>query len=626
MVVCRAQTYPITQNLGSPNTLVKNPNYGAIQGGLVPFSFSDTTSANTSLTYGKNYNGFLIWTTSPPAMWYRSATLNKWVQLIPGADTSALSSWLTTGNLNVPTDINLNAIMGTLGGNGIKFTTNNTTRLILPAAGLTFNQVVGDTTLNKVLTYNTSTKDIGYGYWYGGSGATPTWQQTLTAGSTLSGANTITGGGVLTFEDQTSFNVKKSSVSRLQITAGSSSIRSASTEASLLLTGSTAILTGNVQSTVQSTGGDINVYADSITIHPPIGTLFIDTLNYSSNADDSMMVWRASTGLVGMRAVPSGGITVGTTTITSGTNTKILYNNSGVLGEYTISGSGNVAMTTSAALTTPTVATSIAPNSNDGAALGTTALQFSDLFLASGGVINWANGNTTLTQTSGALTLAGSFYSTGSVAAGTYLYGGDKYNTYAGYSGAVLGGISTHGVLDFIDNNNRIGEFYTDASNFNFFTDAGKGIVFYVNNSFTAPAMQFTSAGALRLGYLGAGALTADASGNITSVSDERLKDIQGYYGVGLNQVMKISPIVYKWNEKSGLDREHNYIGFSAQNIENNLGENAIGVNHDGYKSIQDRAIMAAMVNSIKDLKNLNDAQQKEINDLKKEVKKLKNP
>lgn len=52
-----------------------------------------------------------------------------------------------------------------------------------------------------------------------------------------------------------------------------------------------------------------------------------------------------------------GGLTVGTSTITSGTNTKVLYNNSGVLGEYTVSGSGNVALTTSPTFTTPALGT-----------------------------------------------------------------------------------------------------------------------------------------------------------------------------------------------------------------------------------------------------------------------------
>lgn len=46
-------------------------------------------------------------------------------------------------------------------------------------------------------------------------------------------------------------------------------------------------------------------------------------------------------------------LTVGSTTITSGTTTRVLYDNAGVLGEYTVSGSGNVAMTTSPVFTTP---------------------------------------------------------------------------------------------------------------------------------------------------------------------------------------------------------------------------------------------------------------------------------
>lgn len=48
-----------------------------------------------------------------------------------------------------------------------------------------------------------------------------------------------------------------------------------------------------------------------------------------------------------------GGLTVGTTTITSGTTTKVLFDNAGILGEYTISGTGNVAMTNSPVFTTP---------------------------------------------------------------------------------------------------------------------------------------------------------------------------------------------------------------------------------------------------------------------------------
>ena len=47
------------------------------------------------------------------------------------------------------------------------------------------------------------------------------------------------------------------------------------------------------------------------------------------------------------------------------------------------------------------------PNANDGVALGTTALSYADLFLASGAVINYANSDYTLTHSSGTLTASG---------------------------------------------------------------------------------------------------------------------------------------------------------------------------------------------------------------------------
>lgn len=55
--------------------------------------------------------------------------------------------------------------------------------------------------------------------------------------------------------------------------------------------------------------------------------------------------------------IPSDTITVGTTAVAGGTTTRVLYDNGGALGEYTISGSGNVAMTTSPSFTTPALGT-----------------------------------------------------------------------------------------------------------------------------------------------------------------------------------------------------------------------------------------------------------------------------
>jgi len=61
---------------------------------------------------------------------------------------------------------------------------------------------------------------------------------------------------------------------------------------------------------------------------------------------------------------------------------------------------------TSPVLNTPTVGTSILPTSNDGAALGSATVSFSDLFLASGALINVANGNWVATHSSGILTVS----------------------------------------------------------------------------------------------------------------------------------------------------------------------------------------------------------------------------
>ena len=97
-----------------------------------------------------------------------------------------------------------------------------------------------------------------------------------------------------------------------------------------------------------------------------------------------------------------------------------------------------------------------------------------------------------------------------------------------------------------------------------------------------------------------------------------RLKNVLGNYSSGVSALMQINPIVYKYNSLSGLETNHQYIGFSAQNIKSVLGEGSYGVNRDGYLSIQDRAIMATMVNAIKELKE-------EIEYLKTQIKKWRN-
>ena len=58
-------------------------------------------------------------------------------------------------------------------------------------------------------------------------------------------------------------------------------------------------------------------------------------------------------------------------------------------------------------LTSPVISGNVLPASNDGGAIGSATLSFSDLFLASGGVINWNNGDVTITHASNTLTVGG---------------------------------------------------------------------------------------------------------------------------------------------------------------------------------------------------------------------------
>ena len=143
-------------------------------------------------------------------------------------------------------------------------------------------------------------------------------------------------------------------------------------------------------------------------------------------------------------------------------------------------------------------------------------------------------------------------------------------------------------------------------NNHAFLSDIGAGDLHIGDGGYIGGAVQFRN--------YGAGTATFDASGNITSVSDERLKNIQGSYKVGLAEILKLDPIIYKWKPGHNMETEHDYAGFSAQNVRDNIPLGT-GISADGYLSLQDRAIVAALVNSVKEL-------EAEIVKLKKQINK----
>jgi hypothetical protein len=91
-----------------------------------------------------------------------------------------------------------------------------------------------------------------------------------------------------------------------------------------------------------------------------------------------------------------------------------------------------------------------------------------------------------------------------------------------------------------------------------------------------------------------------------TAVSDERLKIFVPYEG-GLDALLSIVPIRYRWNEKgqkiSGQKGDRDYIGFSADNVQKSIPESIQSKKGpEGYLSFDDRPVIAALVNAVKEL------------------------
>lgn len=132
--------------------------------------------------------------------------------------------------------------------------------------------------------------------------------------------------------------------------------------------------------------------------------------------------------------------------------------------------------------------------------------------------------------------------------------------------------------------------------------DTGNGFVKIVTGSGSgSTSVTVNGSNAVAFNQYTAGTLVTDSSGNITVSSDERLKNIQASFKPGLKEVMNINPILFKYNKNSGMETENTYAGFSAQNVKKSIPQ-AVFQDSRGYYSLQDRPIIAALVNAVKEL------------------------
>lgn len=127
------------------------------------------------------------------------------------------------------------------------------------------------------------------------------------------------------------------------------------------------------------TGTGPAVFASSPTLVTPIlGTPTSGTLTNCTGLPISTGVSGLATGIAAFLATPSSANLATAVTDETGTGALVFA-------------------------TAPSFTTSIKPASNDGASLGISGTAWSDLYLASGGVINWNSGLAALTESSGAL-------------------------------------------------------------------------------------------------------------------------------------------------------------------------------------------------------------------------------
>jgi hypothetical protein len=310
--------------------------------------------------------------------------------------------------------------------------------------------------------------------------------------------------------------------------------------------------------------------------------------------DNSLVFQNSSTGASSITAGTRLSLSAGTT------NFNINNQNSGAINIYT---GGNVSQGLTIAATTGNVTVGggsgigklnvngdvdIAAGSVyriNGVAIGTTTINnnAANRIITGSGTANTLNGQANLTYSNGTLT-----------------------NSLVNNSAAIINGslniIYDEGLLNGTTS----------------FINFGQGPMYFSTNNINA--ISILNNGQIQFPTYSAGTLVTNASGVITAQgSDGRLKNIIKPLESGLDKILRLNPIYYKWKDDSGFNTQFEELGFIAQEIKNVIPI-AVPYNEDEVKVLNysDRAIIATLVKAIQEQQAMIEQLQNEIKELKK--------
>jgi len=148
---------------------------------------------------------------------------------------------------------------------------------------------------------------------------------------------------------------------------------------------------------------------------------------------------------------------------------------------------------------------------------------------------------------------------------------------------------------------------------------SGTGMNFATNGS---GRMLISDAGAMRWSAYTAGTLASDASGNITSVSSRLVKERFKPFTRGLEAIKGLTPEKWHYRKSSGLDTTHEYTSLIAENVKEFIPEAVFDVQEGQNLAVQDRPIIATMINAINQLREIVEKQDARILYLEKQLNK----